>query len=110
MFYAAGFNEYNIDMTEKQYNIFKKNNGHVHNSIHAEENAINNLKISEKTKKVNICVFRTNKKGDKLMMAKPCCNCQNIIVNGLKQKNYKLHHCWFTNKDGEFEKIKLGSK
>ena len=100
MFYAAGFNEYDIDMTEMQYNIFKKDNGHVHNSIHAEENAINNLKISEKTKKVNICVFRTNKNGDKLMMAKPCCNCQNIIVNGLKEKNYKLHHCWFTNEDG----------
>ena len=57
MFYAAGFNEYDIDMTEKQYNIFKRNNGHVHNSIHAEENAINNLKISEKTKKVNKSEF-----------------------------------------------------
>ena len=44
------------------------------------------------------------------MMAKPCCNCQNIIVNPNFLINYKLHHCWFTNEDGEFEKVKLGSK
>ena len=110
VFYGVGFNEYDIDMKETEFNIFKKNNGHQHKSIHAEENAINNLKISEKTKKVDICIFRTNKLGNKLMMAKPCCNCQDIIINGLKNKNYKLHHCWFTNHDGNFEKIKLGCK
>ncbi|MDA9673941.1 hypothetical protein N9T73_00395 [bacterium] len=107
MFYANGINKYKIDMAEQERKIFKSQFGHEHKSIHAEEDAINQLKKSEKTKKVDICIFRTNRYGDKLMMAKPCCNCQRVIKNGLKYKNYKLRHCWFTNEEGEFEKIKI---
>ena len=94
-FYAYGINRYNID--------FK------YNSIHAEEEAMNKLKKYEKTKLVNILVFRVNNKGDKLLMAKPCNNCQDCISKNLRDKNYKLkgRKCWYTNEHGDFQFIKI---
>lgn len=95
VFYAFGMNRYNIDLKFK--------------TIHAEMEAMNKLKKSEKTKKVNIVVFRINNAGTKLCMAKPCKNCVCGIKRTLEEKNYKLrgNKCWFTNEDGEFESMKL---
>jgi len=94
-FYAYGINRYNIDLKFK--------------SIHAEVEAIDKLKISEKAEKINMLVFRVNNKGDKLMMAKPCENCCNYIKGNLYKKNYKLKggKCWFTDERGELDYVKI---
>ena len=95
VFYAFGMNRYNIDLKFK--------------SIHAEIEAMNKLKKCEKTKKVNLVVFRVNNSGSKLCMAKPCPNCVCGIKKTLKEKNYKLrgNKCWYTNEEGKFEYIKI---
>ena len=94
MFYAYGFNQYNV------YGI---------KSIHAEVDALNKLKSNKKKKpkKVNIIIFRINNAGTKLLMAKPCFNCQQSIIEILKYKNYKLKKCWFTTNEGYFEQFKF---
>ena len=88
-------NRYNIDLKFK--------------TIHAEIDAMNKLKKCEKTKKVNLVVFRVNNSGTKLCMAKPCENCVCGIRKILKEKNYKLkaNKCWYTNEEGEFKCIKI---
>jgi len=83
MFYASGYNKYNID----------KN----HNTIHAEVDCIQNLKYTKKKKKVNLFVFRTNPKGSELLMSKPCNCCMNYINNNLHKKGYKLHKIYYVN-------------
>tara|TARA_B100000900_G_scaffold300910_1_gene259472 strand:+ start:500 stop:787 length:288 start_codon:yes stop_codon:yes gene_type:complete len=95
MFYAYGINRYNVD--------------YKFTSIHAEIDAVSKLKKSEKTKKVNIIVFRVNNSGTKLCMAKPCCNCINGIKRGFKKKNYKLkgNRCWYTDEEGVLSFIKI---
>ena len=55
MFYGKGINYYNVD---KNYR-----------SIHAEVDAVNNLPFTDKRNKVNLFVFRTNKKGNVLLGA-----------------------------------------
>lgn len=97
MFYSVGINKYNIN----------KNN----DTIHAEVDCIQNLKISKekilkkKLKKIDLFVFRTNPKGNKLMMAKPCSNCLDYIRKNIQKKGYKLNRIYFTNEDGLLEYI-----
>jgi cytidine deaminase len=90
-----GINHYNIDSK--------------FNSRHAEVDAVTKLKYTEKQKKVKIIVFRTNNKGDKLLMAKPCEHCVQEIRRTLKFKNYKLdkNRCYYTNENGIIESIKI---
>ena len=87
-----------------QYNVDDK-----FSSIHAEVAAVNKLRYTVKRKTVTMIVFRTNNKGDKLMMAKPCNNCENHIKKTLKYRNYKLkgNKCWYTDLDGSFSYIKI---
>jgi len=95
VFYAYGVNQYNIDLK--------------FNTIHAEVDAVNKLKKSEKQKQINMIVFRVNNSGTKLCMAKPCINCVRQIKISLKQKNYKLksNKCWYTDEEGEYKHIKI---
>ena len=95
VFYAYGINQYNVD--------------YKFTSIHAEIDAVSKLKRSEKTKKINMIVFRVNNSGTKLCMAKPCSDCIKGIKRNLKYKNYKLkaNKCWYTNVDGDFSFIKI---
>ena len=90
-----GINYYNID--------------NKYTSIHAEVDAVNKLRYTKKQKKIEMIVFRTNNKGDKLMMAKPCQCCVFYIRKTLKYRNYKLksNKCWYTNEDGDFSYIKI---
>ena len=56
------------------------NVGSVLLTRHAEVDALQKLKKRDKKshlKKLDLIVFRTNKKGDKLMLAKPCQCCLN---------------------------------
>tara|TARA_B110000444_G_scaffold42817_4_gene38727 strand:+ start:19648 stop:19902 length:255 start_codon:yes stop_codon:yes gene_type:complete len=73
--------------------------------VHAEVDCVERLKKSEKKTSINLIVFRTNNKGDKLMMAKPCENCMRVIDFTLKKKNYKLKKIIYTNEDGDFVNI-----
>ena len=93
MFYSVGINKYNIN----------KNN----DTIHAEVDCIQNLKISKQKilKKIDLFVFRTNPKGNKLMMAKPCSNCLEYIHKNIQKKGYKLNRIYFTNEHGKLEYI-----
>ena len=93
--YSYGINQYNVD--------FK------FNTIHAEVDAVSKLKYSEKTKKVNLMVFRINRNKKELCNAKPCQNCINCIKYFMKKKNYRLksNKCWFTNENGEFDYLKI---
>tara|TARA_Y100000389_G_C17450756_1_gene514621 strand:+ start:514 stop:792 length:279 start_codon:yes stop_codon:yes gene_type:complete len=91
MFYGNGINYYNIDGK--------------YNSIHAEVNAINKLPINNKRKKVNVFVFRTNKSGKVLTMAKPCDNCIKYIKQNLRIKGYRLNNIFYTDFNGYIMKL-----
>ena len=62
------------------------------------------MNINKSNRKVDIIVFRTNKKGENLMMAKSCGNCKFCIDKTLQSKNYKLRNFYYTDKDGELTK------
>ena len=83
---------------KKDYEI----KGEKNDCIHAEVDCVKSLKKCEKITPLNIVVFRTNNKGDKLMMAKPCENCLKTIDFTLKKKNYKLKKLMFSNENSEF--------
>ena len=89
MFYGKGINYYNID--------------NKYRTIHAEVDAVNSLPITQKRNKVNLFVFRTNKKGDVLTMSKPCDNCMNYITKNLALKGYRLHRIYYTDFNGEIQ-------
>jgi len=71
-----------------------------HDCIHAEVDCVTRLKKCKKVTPINLVVFRTNNKGDKLIMAKPCCNCLNTIDFTLKRKNYKLKKIIYSDDNG----------
>ena len=68
--------------------------------VHAEENAVEKLKMSEKNKPIDIIVFRTNKTGNDLLMAKSCNNCKKTLIRSLKYKNWKPRNLLFTDENG----------
>ena len=80
-----------------------KYKNHYPLAIHAEENAIYKLSPNKnkKIQKLDIIVFRTNKKGDCLLMAKSCDNCKYHIKRGLEYKNYKLRQFFYTDNNGD---------
>lgn len=89
MFYGKGINYYNVD---KNYR-----------SIHAEVSAVDSLPFTDKRTKVNLFVFRTNKKGNVLTMSKPCINCTNYIHRNLALKGYRLHRIYYTDFEGKLQ-------
>lgn len=93
MFYSIGYNYYEVN---------KK-----HDTIHAEVDCVMNLKSwkKNKPKKIYLFVFRTNSKGNKLMMSKPCANCIKYIQENLVKKNYKLKSLYYCNWEGEITKM-----
>ena len=95
MFYASGINYYNVDLKGT--------------SIHAEVDAMNNLKPNYKSKpiKVNIIVLRVNNKGDRLLLSKSCEPCMKYMKQQLAFKHYKVHKAWYTDNDGQFIAFKI---
>ena len=91
MFYAFEHNQYNLNNKASKENK---------DCIHAEVDCVYRLKKSEKPCPINLMVFRTNNKGDKLMNAKPCKNCLNTINFTLQKKNYILKKIYYTNENG----------
>jgi len=91
MFYTFGVNQYNLT-----------NNACAHNkdSIHAEVDCVSRMKKSQKLTHVNLLVFRTNNKGDKIMNAKPCSDCLKTIDFTLRHKNYILKKMYYTDENG----------
>lgn len=87
-------NLYNTDLNSK----FRKSIPQV---VHAEENTVEKLKNSEKKKHIDIIVFRTNKSGNDLLMAKSCSNCKNIMNKVLIEKNWKPRNLIFTDANGD---------
>ena len=85
---------YNTDLNTQ----FRNNIPQV---VHAEENAVNKLKLSEKNKPIDIIVFRTNKSGSDLLMAKSCTNCKRIMNKVLLSKNWKPRKLIFTDENGD---------
>lgn len=91
--FSSGINLYNTDLNTN----FRKS---IPKTIHAEENTIEKLKKSEKKKPIDIVVFRTNKSGINLLMAKSCTNCKNIMNKVLIEKNWKPRNLIFTDENG----------
>ena len=90
--YSIGVNLYNTDLNTSY-------KSHTPLTIHAEHNAIHKLPKNPKkrSKVIDIIVFRTNKKGDSLLMSKSCPNCLKHLTRGLIHKNYKLRNFYYTN-------------
>ena len=90
--YSIGVNLYNSDLNTNY-------KSHTPRTIHAEHNAIHKLPKNHKKrpKVIDIIVFRTNKKGDSLLMSKSCPNCLNHLKRGLVNKNYKLRDFYYTD-------------
>ena len=63
------------------------------------------LKISTKQKKVYLLVLRTNRRGDCLMMAKPCNNCIKKSTKLITDKGYKLKGILYSNENEEIIKL-----
>jgi len=74
-------------------------------TVHAEVDASMKLKISTKQKKVYLLVLRTNRRGDCLMMAKPCMNCIRKSTKLITDKGYKLKGILYSNECGEIVKL-----
>ena len=51
-------------------------------------------------------VFRTNKKGNCLMNAKPCNNCMKYM-DKIKEKGYIIQNIYYTNESGDIKKFEL---
>ena len=98
VFYGMGINKYKIN----------KNN----DTIHAECDCVDNIKISKEKKlhkkwrKIDLFVIRTNPKGNKLLMAKPCNNCINYIHKNIEKKGFKLNRIYYTDIDSSIKYIK----
>lgn len=78
-------------------------------SIHAEENAIKNLKPLPKQKnlkKVDLLVIKVSITG-KLGSSKPCYNCLTKLSLSLPEKGYKLNKVYYSTRDGTIESCKL---
>ena len=90
-----GRNYYNIDFKDT--------------SRHAEVDAVMQLKHnhSKRFKKVTIIILRTNNKGDRCMLAKPCNHCIQSLRYMLERKRYKLHKGYYTNDAGDFTQFHL---
>ena len=88
---SKGINKYNIDCN--------------HNTIHAEVDAINKLRYTNKRTKINILVFRTNRKGNSLLMAKPCKHCLQYIYKNTHKKGYRLNRIYYTDYNGNLKKM-----
>lgn len=78
---------------------------------HAEVDVIEKIKSlyhqkekknRKKLKKLNMIVFRTNKKGDSIMNAKPCKNCLNYMKN-IYKKGYKIQKIYYTDENSEIQ-------
>ena len=93
VFYALGINQYQVDLKKK--------------TIHAEVDAMNQLKKREKSKKIIIVVFRINNAGTKYLMAKPCCHCMHYMKITLAYKNYKVKKAYYTDNDGNFQPFSI---
>jgi hypothetical protein len=83
-----------------KYNVDNKNT-----SIHAEVDAIRHLEKTNKRKKINIFVFRTNLKANRLLMSKPCENCMEYIYKNIYCNGYRLHKIYYTDSDGDIRFI-----
>lgn len=92
VFYAFGFNQYNIDKKFK--------------SIHAEHDAVNKLRFCEKNKKVDVLIFRISKNGCNVMLGAPCESCRQHLKYGIKKKGYKLNKVYYTTNFGDISFIK----
>ena len=92
--YCSGINMYNTDLNTQFL-------GSNPQTVHAEENTVRKLKTSEKHKPIDIVVFRTNKNGTSLLMAKSCHNCKSLMNKILIQKNWKPRKLIFTDENGQ---------
>lgn len=94
MFIAQGTTNYDIDLGIKR--------GMFPRTVHAEVDACMKLKVSHKKReeKVSLVVYRTNRKGDCLMMSKPCNNCIIKTHKILNSKGYQLKSIYYINTDG----------
>lgn len=95
MFIVLGIINYDIDLGVKRCPFPR--------TVHAELDASMKLKPSHKKRKekVSLVVFRTNRKGDNLMMSKPCNNCIIKTHKILNRKGFNLKSIYYTNNDGE---------
>ena len=93
--YSVGINHYN--------------NHDPFDTIHAEVDAVFQLKKNEKVKKVNMLVCRVNRNKHELCNAKPCIHCMRYIERNLKRKNFRLKNrrCYYTDEEGNFKYINI---
>ena len=93
--YSVGINHYN------HHDPF--------DTIHAEVDAVFQLKKNEKVKKVNMLVCRVNRNKHELCNAKPCIHCMRYIERNLKRKNFRLKNrrCYYTDEEGNFKCINI---
>lgn len=100
MFYVNGYNKY-MSPTSK-------------NTIHAEVDAL--IKFSKKFNKIqsqisgkifNLCVVRTNKKGDKLMCSACCDNCVKSIHDFNRKNKFKIANVYYIDRESNIQIMKI---
>lgn len=89
VFYGQNINEYNIA------------NGI--GTVHAEVNTCHKVKPSHKQKEVIMCVYRTNKQGNRLLCSRPCLNCLRQSYRILSYKKYKISRFYWFDESGHIQ-------
>ena len=89
IFYAVGYNKYETNLH--------------HGTIHAEVDALMKLPRQKKPKKIFLCVFKTNKKGNILGEGKCCKNCETSISILSKKKNYIVKKIYYIDSLGDIQ-------
>ena len=88
VFYKTGINYYNVENKKLK-------------TRHAEVDVLQKLRPTKtkKLKNINLLVFRTNNKGNKLMNAKPCQSCLNYYKKNINRKGYRLKNIYYTDEN-----------
>lgn len=100
VFYVTGYNKY-MSATSKD-------------TIHAEVDVL--IKFSKKFNKIqsqisnktfNLCVFRTNKQGNKLMCSACCDNCMKSIRDFNRKNKFKIAKIYYIDWDSNIQHISV---
>ena len=100
MFYVTGYNKYMSSTSN--------------NTIHAEVDVL--IKFSKKFNKIqsqisdktfSLCVFRTNKQGNRLMCSSCCNNCIKSIRNFNQKNKFKIANIYYIDWDSNIQVLSV---
>jgi len=95
VFYGIGINKYKINK--------------MNHTIHGECDCCDNIPYNNNKLhiKIDLFVSRTNPKGNRLLMSKPCDNCLHYIKQILTKKKYIVKRIYYIDIDSSIKYLKI---